>query len=123
MKLFSKTADLGEMLTSLAASIDGLILISTCLYPDGGGTAYVVSIRQDGRTVQATRDTLYDAVKAVYAPGERKYCAACKLLVPIGRFSKDANATDGLNRRCKPCERQRVARWQRIARPPKSIPP
>jgi 5-methylcytosine-specific restriction endonuclease McrA len=40
-----------------------------------------------------------------------KRCAICRLPKPLKAFNKDSKQKDGLELRCKPCDRAKVAKW------------
>lgn len=55
-----------------------------------------------------------------------RHCCACNQTLPVALFGKDKSTKDGLNIRCKPCQRLRVKgipQYVKAERHPDAAPP
>lgn len=106
---FTLDATVGKLVLQTLEASQFLYLATT--EEDDGETEYLGTAMKGTERQQATDPDLRHVLLATMGRSLKKRCRACQQRLPLRAFSKNSNNPDGRVQRCKPCERERVAKY------------
>lgn len=109
---FTLDATVGKLVLQTLEASQFLYLATT--EEDDGETEYLGTAMKGTERQQATDPDLRHVLLATMGRSLKKRCRACQQRLPLRAFSKNSNNPDGRVQRCKPCERERVAKYDEV---------
>jgi hypothetical protein len=95
---------IGRLVVDLLADDGPLLMIAAT------ADEFHVSVKAEQR-LTGCRATLLEALAVAADREVKKNCRKCGKELPLSRYALDSNSSDGRLRRCKVCERARIAKW------------